>query len=66
MCQLNVRLVFIDKQEERVSEVTHMAVMPGKITLSSLFAPPRDLIGFQVTEIDCLRSLVVVEQLAPA
>lgn len=66
MCQLNVRLMLRNDQEETIPEVTHIAVLPDKITLSSLFAPPRDLNGFQVAEIDCLRSVVILTQRAPA
>lgn len=65
MCQLNVRLILRNNQEEMVPEVTHIAVQPDKITLSSLFAPPRDLMGFQVVEINCLRNVVILTQRAP-
>jgi len=61
MCQLKVRLILADNQEERVDEVTNIDVEPGKITLSSLFEPPRELYGFQIKEIDCMRNSVLLE-----
>ena len=61
MCQLKVRLILADNQEERVDEVTNIDVEPGKITLSSMFEPPRELYGFQIKEIDCMRNSVLLE-----
>lgn len=61
MCQLKVRLILADNREERVDDVANIAVGPDKITLSSLFEPPRELYGFQIKEIDCLRNSVLLE-----
>ncbi len=58
MCQLRVRLLGADGQEHHLEEVTHIAVEPDKIILTPMFEPPRELIGFQITEIDCLRNSV--------
>ncbi len=61
MCQLKVRLILADNREERVEDITDIAVEPDRITLSSLFAPPRELYGFQIKQIDCLRNSVLLE-----
>ncbi|WP_213991819.1 CooT family nickel-binding protein [Sodalis sp. dw_96] len=61
MCQLKVRLILADNREERVDDVAAIDVGPDKITLSSLFEPPRELYGFQIKEIDCLRNSVLLE-----
>lgn len=62
MCQLTVRLIKGNAPEEVVAEVTHIAVTPDNITLSSLFLPPRDLVGYLIQEIDTLRGNVVLTQ----
>ena len=62
MCQLTVRLIKENAPEEVVAEVTHIAATPGNITLLSLFSPPRDLAGYHIQEIDCLRGNVVLTQ----
>ncbi|WP_413723888.1 CooT family nickel-binding protein [Sodalis sp. RH16] len=61
MCQLKVRLILADNREERVDDIAHIEVSPDRITLSSLFEPPRELYGFQIKEIDCLRNSVLLE-----
>lgn len=61
MCQLTVRLLMNNSQEEQVQEVSHILVEMDKITLIRLFEAPRVLHGFYIKEIDCMRNSVYLE-----
>lgn len=62
MCQLRVQIVFADNREERLEEVTHIDFGAECITLSRLFEAPRELRGFDIKEIDCLRNALLLVQ----
>ncbi len=61
MCQVKVSLISEEGDSETLGEVAHLKVTPERIVVESLFESARELVGFQVREIDCLRSTVVVQ-----
>jgi predicted RNA-binding protein len=61
MCQVKVSLISEEGDSETLGEVAHLKVTPERIVVESLFESARELVGFQVREIDCLRSTVVLQ-----
>lgn len=62
MCQLRVRLLYADRREEPLNDIAAIQVTEDNITLSALFEPPRELCGFDIQHIDCLRNEVLLVQ----
>ncbi|CCF86835.1 MULTISPECIES: CooT family nickel-binding protein [Enterobacteriaceae] len=61
MCQLRVRVLLADNDEDLLlDEVTHITCDAGNVTISRLFEPDRELSGFEIKEIDCMQSRVLV------
>lgn len=61
MCQVKVSVISAAGDSKTLGEVAHLDVTPERIVVESLFEEARELVGFRVREIDCLRSAVVLQ-----
>ncbi|GLZ24113.1 hypothetical protein Pstu01_07830 [Stutzerimonas stutzeri] len=61
MCQVKVNVISATGSTETLGEVARLKVTPERVVVESLFEEARELVGFQVREIDCLRSAVVLQ-----